>query len=80
MSNEEVPCYIARCRCGCGALVFASVDEPGQSKERRKDTAKAIGDLVRKGYSVERLTVGAVRSANWKCSGPNQLPEQKKCP
>jgi len=70
MSDEEVPCYIARCKCGCGGLIFASVDEPGQSKERRDDTAKEIAKLVRKGYTVERLSVGEVRMAKWQCQQP----------
>jgi len=69
MDNEQVPCYIARCLCGCGALRFAAVDEPGQSKSRRADTAKEVGNLLRAGYTIDRLTVGEVRVANWTCSG-----------
>jgi hypothetical protein len=69
MAETDVPCYIARCLCGCGALMFASVDEPGQSEERRKDTAKEISGLIRKGYTIDRMTVGEVRAANWKCAG-----------
>ena len=71
MADEDVPSYIARCLCGCGALTFASVDEPNQSKERRADNAKEIADLLRNGYTIERMTVGEVRKANWKCSGPS---------
>lgn len=68
MSELDIPCYIARCRCGCGALIFASVDEPEQSQKRRADTAKEIADLVRNGFTIERMPVGEVRSANWKCT------------
>jgi len=68
MNEVDVPCYIARCKCGCGALQFAAVDEPGQSKAQRNDTAKEIASLVRKGFTIERMTVGEVRMANWKCS------------
>lgn len=68
MSDEQVPCYIAKCKCGCGALVFASVDEPGQSAERLKDTAKELAKMVRSGFTIERMPVGEVRKANWRCS------------
>jgi hypothetical protein len=68
VADEEVPCYIARCKCGCGHLVFASVDEPTQSDERRRGTAKEIADLIREGFTVERLSVGEVRKAKWMCA------------
>lgn len=68
MSDTEIPCYIAKCQCGCGALVFASVDEPGQSAERRKDTAKEVAKLVRKGFVIERMSVGEVRKASFMCT------------
>ncbi len=69
MANEDMPCYIARCRCGCGALMFASVDEPEQPQAQRDDTAKEIADLVRKGFTIERMPVGEVRKSRWRCSG-----------
>ena len=62
MADEDVPCYIARCLCGCGALKFASVDDPDQSTERRKDTAREVAKLVRAGYTIERLSVGKFAS------------------
>lgn len=31
MNETETPCYIAKCLCGCGALVFAAVDAPRRS-------------------------------------------------
>lgn len=68
MSEEQVSCYIARCLCGCGALKFASVEEPGQSQERRDDTAKELAILIKDGYSIDRMSVGDVRNAKWGCS------------
>lgn len=68
MANEDIPCYIARCRCVSGSLMFASVDEPGHSQERRDDTAKEIADLLRQGFTIERMTVGEVRKAKWRCT------------
>jgi hypothetical protein len=74
MNDVDVPCYIARCKCGCGALIFATVDEPGQSKERRDDTAKEIATFVRKGFTIERMSVGEVRSARWRCTSKPRKP------
>ena len=73
MANEQVPCYIARCKCGCGALIFASVDEPGQSEARRKDNAKEIAGLIRKGFTIERMRVGDVRSSKFGCSSSGDV-------
>lgn len=67
MNLDTTPCYIARCRCGCGAIVFASVDEPEQSKERLKDNAREIAKMIAAGYVIERMPVDEVRKANWKC-------------
>lgn len=64
--GDDIPCYISRCQCG--ALTFASVDEPGASPERKKNIAKDVAGLIREGRSVERSTVGYARSASWKCS------------
>lgn len=65
MANEEqVPCYIARCLCGCGGLKFAAADVP----DCRKDNANEIAKLVRRGYTIERMNVGDVRMAKWGCA------------
>lgn len=73
MSNDaDIPCYVAKCKCGCG-LIFASVDEPGQSQERRKDTAKEIAELIKDGYTIERMAVAEVRNAQWKTCGNTRL-------
>lgn len=67
MADENVPCYIARCKCGYGSLVFASVDEPNQSAARRKDNAKEIAGLIAQGFTIDRMNVGDVRKAQWGC-------------
>jgi hypothetical protein len=66
--GDEMPCYIARCKCGCGALIFACVDEPNASAERKKDTAVSVAEVIEGGYAVERSTVNYARNASWKCS------------
>lgn len=66
--NEEVPCYIARCKCGCGSLIFAAVDEPEASQRLKADIAKSVSDLITGGYVVERSTVEYARTANWLCA------------
>lgn len=60
----DMPCYIARCLCGCGRLVFAVVDDPAY----KKDTARSTSEMIRKGYALERSTVGDVRKAEWFCA------------
>ena len=67
MSNESVQCYIAKCLCGCGSIVFASVDEPGHSKARRDDTAQQISKLISDGFTIERMAVEDVRRAPFGC-------------
>lgn len=67
MADVDMPCYIARCKCGCGALVFATVDEPDQTVEHRKDNAKEIAGLIAQGFTIERMKVGEVRAAKWGC-------------
>lgn len=65
-TSSETPAYIARCKCGCGGIVFAVVDNP----ERAADTAKKVADCIRDGYAVERATVGTVRSQPFGCQLP----------
>ena len=76
MANEEIPCYMSKCLCGCGAIVFVTVDELDQSAARRKDTAKELAKLVRKGYTIERTTVGFARTAKFGCASKS-TGEQK---
>ncbi len=64
MSNENVPAYIARCP-KCNGIVMAAVDDGNDRQALAKDIAQAIRD----GYTVERVTVGWVRShANEWCT------------
>lgn len=66
--RDQTPCYVARCRCGCGRVVFASVDDGKHPKE----TAKSVGAMIRKGYHIERMTVAEVRNAEWMCPKKQQ--------
>lgn len=59
--------YIARCRCGCGSVVFATMDEP----EFAKHTAKSIAKMIRDGYSIERVSLNSFRMAH--CSRQSAL-------
>jgi len=61
--RDETPCYIARCKCGCGGLVFASVKVPGREKENAKEVAK----LIRAGLTIGEMPVSDVRAAKWLC-------------
>lgn len=61
--SANVAAYIARCKCGCGGVVVAMVDDDKYKKENAKEVAK----LIRQGYAVERSTVGYVRTAPFLC-------------
>lgn len=65
--DSTIPCYTAKCLCGCGGLVYADVDEPNKTKERKKGTANEIAKMIRRGYAIERMTVGDVRKASFGC-------------
>ena len=60
---SDTPAYVAKCKCGCGALIFATVDVPDMAKSNAKEIAK----LIREGYAVERSTVEVVRSSPFMC-------------
>lgn len=64
LERDQTPCYVARCLCGCGHLVFASVDS---GPDRKKENAKEVAKLIRQGYAIERMPVGEVRYAKWFC-------------
>lgn len=73
--DEQIPAYAVHCKCGCGGLIYVSVDEPDDQsklspralKLHRADTAKEIAKLMRKGFAVERSTVGVVRQSLFGC-------------
>ena len=50
-------------RASCGHVVFATVIDP----EHARETAKSVGEAIRDGLAIERMSVEAVRSAEW-CS------------
>lgn len=59
--------YIAKCRCGCGSITFATMDRP----EWAKDTAKTIAKMIRDGYAIERVPLRSFRMAT--CSRQTDL-------
>lgn len=61
--DENHPCYIARCKCGCTGIVVAIVDNP----EHKKEIAKEVASCIKDGLSIERVTVGYVRSNPFGC-------------
>jgi hypothetical protein len=74
---DQTPCYIAK--CNCGGLVFASVDEPNQSADRRKDNAREVAKMIAAGYVIERMPVEQVRQAEFcKCKNSRTPTEATK--
>lgn len=61
--SANVAAYIARCKCGCGGVVVAMVDDDNYKKENAKEIAK----LIRQGFAIERSTVGYVRTGPFMC-------------
>ena len=53
--RDQAICYIARDTCGC--VVACAVDEP----QYAKDNAKEIAKWIKKGLTVERMSVIEVR-------------------
>lgn len=69
---NEVMCYVARKSCGC--IIAATVDEPDMQKENAKEVAR----WMRKGFTVDRVTVQHVRD-NFEgryCPHEPEPPEQ----
>ena len=61
--REKTPAYIARCKCGCGGIVMAAVDVPKYAR----DVAKEVAAAIRRGESIEHVTVGYVHQAAFGC-------------
>ncbi len=57
----EPMCYIARDSHGC--ILFAAVDTP----DMKRDNAKEIAACIRKGLTVERVSLDVVRSTPFGC-------------
>lgn len=68
-TTDTTPAYIARCKCGCGGICLAVVDNPDHAKNVAADVAEAIRD----GYAVERSTVEVVRSEPFGCQAKQPL-------
>ena len=51
ITDTEAMAYIGRRNCGC--VVAVSVDTPFY----RRDVAKDLAEFIRRGYTVERVTV-----------------------
>lgn len=52
--------YVGR-RPTCGHVVFATVIDP----QHALATAKSVADAIRDGLAIERMSVEAVRVADW---------------
>lgn len=57
MANENLPAYVGNCKT-CNGFVAATVDDGTDPK----GVAKFVADLVKRGYVIERKTVGYVRT------------------
>lgn len=55
--------YIARCKKGCGGIVFATVDIP----EHAEDVARDVAEMIANGYTIEHVTVGYVHENGFGC-------------
>lgn len=43
-------CYVARCKCGCGGIIFAATDDPRMAA----DNVKEVAECIREGHTVGR--------------------------
>jgi hypothetical protein len=48
----EPMAYVARCKCGCGGIIMATMDLP----DLKDDNANEIADCIRVGHTIERHT------------------------
>lgn len=69
MNNDTTPAYIARCKCGCGGIVFAVVD----NSDHARNVAANVAEAIRDGYAVERSTVEVVRTEPFGCQAKQPL-------
>ncbi|MCB0038676.1 MAG: hypothetical protein KDE23_03290 [Caldilinea sp.] len=63
MTTDLSHSYIARCKCGCGGILFATVDNP----QRAHDIAADVADCIRDGLHIERVPSEVVRTTPWGC-------------
>jgi len=57
---DEPMAYIGRCP-ECKHVIFASADTPNNKKELAKD----VGDCIKSGLEIERMSFEGVRKATW---------------
>ena len=67
MSDEEHPAYVLLCGV-CGKMKGCTVD----TEDWKRDTAKFLAGGIRRGFSVERTTVGRVRQGWEWCDCPRK--------
>lgn len=60
MSEIEEPAYIARASCGC--ILMAIADDPDDSPEEKKVTAREVAKAINRGLTVERVEAQYVRN------------------
>jgi hypothetical protein len=63
MSDENHPAFVGFCQ-SCGGINACCVDDA----DHKRDTAKFCGEIIRRGDTLERKTVGFVRTSareNW---------------
>jgi len=68
MKPDDQYDYIARCKCGCGAVVIAIMDDPDDPKW----TAEEVADTVKRGYNVDRISAAQLRSLPFGCQRERQ--------
>lgn len=63
LDTDYAACYVARCKCGCGGIVFAATDDPRMAA----DNAKEVSECIREGHTVGRTNAKGVRVGPFGC-------------
>jgi len=58
-TEDQVKAYIARCQCG--GIIFACADDPKYAE----DTARSVAEVIKDGFSVERVPLDTARNSKW---------------
>lgn len=61
--TDYAACYVARCKCGCGGIIFAATDDPRMVE----DNAKEVAECIREGHTVGRTNAKGVRAGPFGC-------------
>ena len=77
MSDEDIPAYIGRCKCG--GIVFAQVNDPKDNDDKayQKSMSHEIGRCIRAGLTIENSTVGYARKNFDGCKCPKKTRAKK---